>query len=580
MKRPKLRLIPSEGPRWRGLSLQLFVVTVLPLTLLLLAVAFGSVSLHQDAMRSLVGERDQRAVRTSAFALNELLRHRASVLTGLALRVDDTTQADAILKSTPGLANDFDGGVALYKRNGQLLAIFPQDSLLARQGDQLHDVVADLVASAGMDAVFSAPVVDEVSGDVYILAAAGATDQPVAVGAFSPAALAHMVLTSAFGASSGSNVYVVDRQKNVLYSAGILSADAIPVLWEGAEQAFRGDYGASFVQTDHGELVLTYSLVPAADWALVVAEPWENVASPFLSRTLVGPLVLAPLLVLALIALWFGARQIVRPLQALEHKAAELAWGRFEPIEESVGGIGEIQRLQAELVHLAHKVKVAQSNLRTYIGAITVGQEEERKRLARELHDDTLQSLIALNQRIQLTQMEAHEPKLATALQELQSLTAQSISDLRRFVRALRPIYLDDLGLATALAMLAQEIRQSTDLHVHYEQVGREQRLPPTVELALYRMAQEALNNVVRHARASEAHIRVNFMPNSLTMTISDNGRGFEVPDNPAEFARQGHFGLLGLQERAELIGAQLLLDSQPGRGSSVTVVVPIHPHS
>ncbi|NOZ50568.1 MAG: hypothetical protein GXP37_11055 [Chloroflexi bacterium] len=576
MKWPKLRLIPAEGLRWRGLSLQLFVVTVLPLTVLLLVVAFGSVSLHQGAMRSLVGERDQRAVRTSAFALNEQIRHRASMLTELALRATGASQADMILNTTPELTNDFDLGVAFYDRSGKLLAATSEAKWAEPKEAVLADWLSGIVVSADVQAVFSAPMVDANSGNIILLAAAGSPGRPVAVGAFSPAAMTRSVLAGAFGASTGSNIFLVDASGTVLYAAGSLTSDDVNVLWEGAAQALRGDHGASFIQTATGEQVLTYSPVPSVGWALVVAEPWKNVASPFLSRTLVGPLVLAPILVLALIALWFGARQIVRPLQALENKAAALAWGQFDPIEASVGGIGEIRRLQAELIHLAHKVKLAQSNLRTYIGAITVGQEEERKRLARELHDDTLQSLIALNQRIQLTQMEAHESGLVAALQELQSLTVQSIADLRRFVRALRPIYLDDLGLATALAMLAKETSQATDLQVYYEQKGPERRLPPTTELALYRIAQEALNNVVRHARAREAHIRMHFQPDALTMTISDEGDGFEVPDNPAEFARQGHFGLLGLQERAELIGAQLLLDSQPGRGSSVTVIAPL----
>ena len=125
---------------------------------------------------------------------------------------------------------------------------------------------------------------------------------------------------------------------------------------------------------------------------------------PELELTLVAPLVLIPPLLFAVAALWFAAKQIVQPLQRLESKAAALAWGDFETIKESVGGISEVQHLQKELTEMSRKVRAAQDGLHDYIGAITSAQEEERARLARELHDDTIQAVIALKQRVQLAQ--------------------------------------------------------------------------------------------------------------------------------------------------------------------------------
>ena len=190
---------------------------------------------------------------------------------------------------------------------------------------------------------------------------------------------------------------------------------------------------------------------------------------PLLRATEWAPLVLAPVLIAALIGLFFGLRQIVQPLQSLEKKAADLGWGDYEAIEESVGGINEIQRLQTELIHMAHKVKLAQQSLRGYLGAVTAGQEEERRRLARDLHDDTIQSLIALNQRIQLAQLSAQDESMAEQLAEMQQMTEQTIADLRRLTQDLRPIYLEDLGLVTALDMLARDTSQSLKIPIDFQ---------------------------------------------------------------------------------------------------------------
>jgi signal transduction histidine kinase len=241
-----------------------------------------------------------------------------------------------------------------------------------------------------------------------------------------------------------------------------------------------------------------------------------------------------------------------------------------------VGGINEIQRLQAELVHMAKKVKAAQQSLRGYLGAVTAGQEEERRRLARELHDDTIQSLIALNQQGQLAQMDLNGHPALDRLTEMQQMTGQMIADLRRLTRDLRPIYLEDLGLIPALDVLARDTSDALNIPVKFEMSGEDRRLRQEVELALYRMAQEALSNVARHAHAGSAEVCLGFGSEAITLTVIDDGRGFDVPESPAEMAPVGHFGLLGMQERAELIGARLDIQSAHGEGSRVSITLPV----
>ncbi len=298
----------------------------------------------------------------------------------------------------------------------------------------------------------------------------------------------------------------------------------------------------------------------------------QAASDPALELTLVAPLVLIPPLLFAVAALWFASKQIIQPLQELESKAAALAWGDFDAIQESVGGISEVQHLQMELKEMSHKVQAAQEGLHDYIGAITSAQEEERTRLARELHDDTIQAVIALRQRVQLAQKSVKDQNGRKALNELEGLAEQTIENLRRLTRALRPIYLEDLGLVAALEMLARETAENNRLVVDFQKNGQERRLAREVELSLYRIAQEALNNVSKHSNAAHAELKINYGRNEIQLEINDDGNGFKVPNSPTEFAPKGHFGLMGVHERADLIGARLEVESVLGKGTRLRV--------
>jgi two-component system sensor histidine kinase UhpB len=371
-----------------------------------------------------------------------------------------------------------------------------------------------------------------------------------------------------------ATVFLVDNTYRLLYQTGAQTSVEDLQSHPGVSSALRGESGTTYLSVSGDESVISFSPVTPTNWALIMEEPWESVANPLLISTQNAPLALVPVLLLALVALWFGARQIIQPLQALESQAAALSWGDYEAISEDVGGIEEIQRLQSELKHLARKVQSSQEGLRGYIGAITTGQEEERNRLARELHDDTLQALIALNQRIQLALMPKDTPVTSAALEEIQELTVSTIDNLRRITRALRPQYLDDLGLVTALEMLARETSENTGIPVHFSVHGDQERLAQDIELALFRMAQEGLNNVARHSEAAQASLLISFEAHQLRMQVQDDGKGFEMPKSPAEFAPDGHFGLLGIHERAELIGAHLEIDSMIGKGTRLKITL------
>ncbi|MGE5642163.1 MAG: ATP-binding protein, partial [Byssovorax cruenta] len=410
------------------------------------------------------------------------------------------------------------------------------------------------------------------SGRIFVVVSAYSPSiDVITAGAFTPASLATQTLSTSYPSESEAKIYLLDGSGQTLYVSGTDATDSLPVNHPGVAEALRGESGTKYVQVGKSEHVIAYSPISSTGWALITEEDWEAVVSPSLQTTQLAPLVLVPAFILALVALWFAVRQIVQPLQKLEEKAAALAWGDFATIQESVGGISEVQHLQMELTDMANKVKAAQEGLHDYIGAITAAQEDERTRLARELHDDTIQAVIALKQRVQLAQKSVKDQNARQSLTELETLAEQTVENLRRLTRALRPIYLEDLGLVTALEMLTREISQTNNLEVEFHRSGQERRLPRDVELALYRIAQEALNNVVRHAKANHAVVSIHF-DDEIKLEVRDNGVGFTVPKSPTDFAHNGHFGLLGMRERADLIGGRLEVQSEAKQGTSLSV--------
>jgi len=556
-----------RAPFLRGLTVQLLAITVLPLTLLLLLIAFGSVSLHQQDMRALVGQRDERAVQAAAAALASELHHRAASISNLAAFAE-LSKDNSFISTTKDLASDFDGGVAYLDKDRHMIAATNESGLW----DWISQNSISFASSSDSEPVFSDPFLDSNSNRIFVIVSQYSVARNLIVaGAFSPDHLAAESLSASYPATTGLAIYLFDSSGNLLFMNGSNASEGLSSDHPGVAEALHGESGTRYVEVGNSEHVIAYSPIKPTGWALITEEDWQAVVSPSLQATQMAPLVLVPAFVLALIALWFGAKQIVQPLQRLETKAAALAWGDFKAIQEPVGGISEVQHLQKELTEMAHKVQAAQEGLRDYIGAITSAQEEERMRLARELHDDTIQAVIALKQRVQLAHKSVKTQSGHQALKELETLAEATVENLRRLTRALRPIYLEDLGLVTALQMLARETSQANHLDVDFQLSGQERRLSGGVELALYRIAQEALNNIVHHAKASQAVLHIAF-DKEIKLEVTDNGTGFNVPKSPTDFAPSGHFGLLGMRERADLIGGRLEVQSEAGKGTRLSV--------
>ena len=202
-------------------------------------------------------------------------------------------------------------------------------------------------------------------------------------------------------------------------------------------------------------------------------------------------------------------------------------------------------------------------------------QEEERGRVARELHDETGQALTAIL--VGLRNLEAAVSGTAALRQvaDLRHLVESTIRDVGRIARGLRPAVLDDLGLIPALQRYAEDLHAARGLTIEIRGPETE-RFPHAVETTLYRIIQEALTNVGAHARARAAHVDIQRRAGAVLAVVRDDGDGFDVASAVEVNGRRQTLGLIGMQERASLVGGSVVIDSRPGTGTKITVILPV----
>lgn len=217
-------------------------------------------------------------------------------------------------------------------------------------------------------------------------------------------------------------------------------------------------------------------------------------------------------------------------------------------------------------------------NLRFQIHKTLMAQEEERKRIARELHDDVAQSILLLSRQLDiLTSGGTHKiPKASVSeLEHIRNIANETYKSIQRYARDLRPSILDQMGLVAALNWLTEELSKEMGIKTTVK-ADKLPPLPTETELAMFRIAQETLNNVRKHAQASEVDIKVRLDSNKIKMTITDNGKGFLTSGLTGDLAREGKLGVLGMEERARLIGGDLKIKSKLGKGTTVFAETPI----
>jgi signal transduction histidine kinase len=229
---------------------------------------------------------------------------------------------------------------------------------------------------------------------------------------------------------------------------------------------------------------------------------------------------------------------------------------------------------------LLEQSRSMQDQLRLLSRQLLSAQEEERKRISRELHDVVAQTLTSINVRLTALKKEAalNTKGIERSIARTQQLVEHSVNIVHRFARELRPTVLDDLGLIPALHAFMKNFKRETGIHVSLAAFAAVERVNGDKRTVLYRVAQEALNNVARHAQASQVGVKIQKMDGAVCMKIKDNGIGFET-ERVLYSKKNKRLGLLGMRERLDMVGGKFTVTSAPGRGTTILAKIPLLDH-
>ncbi len=362
----------------------------------------------------------------------------------------------------------------------------------------------------------------------------------------------------------------------------------------------HAEEGVEMRPTEH----LTFAAVGGAPWAVAMrqesaetlpteGQPWWAIAAMLLLQVAV-----------ASAFAWGASRSVTQPVAVLTDHAARIAGGQLaSPIpslgEDEVGRLGKsLERMRLNLKVNIERVEEANARLEERVAERTrelneanaelkareeargellrkliTAQEDERKRIARELHDETTQALAVLVMGLDAAQDAIHSGK-TPRLDEVKAIAVRTLEDVHRIILDLRPSVLDDLGLLSAIQWYADRALATRGIAARCE-FGELRRLPPEMETALFRICQEAMSNVARHAQATAVLVQVGVDGSEVVIEVEDDGKGFD-PDAVARREGRRSWGLMGIRERAEILGGTATIDSAPGQGTRVEVRIPL----
>jgi signal transduction histidine kinase len=278
----------------------------------------------------------------------------------------------------------------------------------------------------------------------------------------------------------------------------------------------------------------------------------------------------------AIFLTWILTRPILDLVEATQAvQKGDFSYRVTRWADDEIGKLTDAFNTMIEALAKADAERIEREQIRVqYVYGVITAQEDERKRIARELHDSTSQSLTSLIIGLKTLEDNCQHCRKQTHVVELRSIAGQTLDDVHTLSVQLRPSVLDDLGLPEAIRRHVADSRKRYPIDIDLAITGMDgKRLPTEIETALYRIVQEALTNIVRHAAAHTASIFIECSTDKVLVVIEDDGKGFDVTH---VHHQDGHLGLYGIQERAELLAGSLEIESEPGRGTSLFIEIPL----
>ncbi len=251
-------------------------------------------------------------------------------------------------------------------------------------------------------------------------------------------------------------------------------------------------------------------------------------------------------------------------------KVMEKVNQRAESLVSRMGVVNDF--LQGRMINISERLENLSSR-EDFIYKIIETQEKERKRVAREIHDGPAQSLANLILRVEIAQkvMENDREQAFRELEELKRIVKSSVTDVRKIIYALHPMSLEELGLLPTLRRYIDKFIEETGVMIDFEVLGEAEKLPAGYDVTIFRLIQEGLNNIKKHAEASSGRVELGFDSQNISILISDNGQGFEITE------RQGNcYGLSSMKERCSLLQGELQINSNPGQGTRIDIRLPV----
>lgn len=280
-------------------------------------------------------------------------------------------------------------------------------------------------------------------------------------------------------------------------------------------------------------------------------------------------------------ALLWLSNQIVSPLRRLMHASATLLDDEPSPSrsQDEFGQLStDFQRIAERLMAQQAELEEAHIQRGQLLEALITAQEDERKRISRELHDETGQSLTSLLVGLKIVDKSPSLEEARKRVSELQELTSRTLEEVHKLSVELRPTLLDDLGLIAALRSYSKDFSQKHGVKISFHATGFEERVPPLVEVAVYRVVQEALTNIAKYASARNVTLTLERDGKTLHAEVADDGVGFDPERLLAQKRKENRLGLLGMQERVSLLGGQFHLHAAEGAGCRIRFDLPLTP--